>query len=334
VRAVLSDGSTGYGEAAPFEAITGESQASTLAALHAVAAEVTGRDAAEWRTMAVALRTLLPAAPAARCGVEQAVIDAFARHLGISLPAFFGGSGRDLTTDITIPAGGIAHGVSSARRAAAAGFSAVKVKIGAEGWETDVARVTAISQAAPELSILVDANAGYSRADARKFLSGTATAGVTLKLVEQPLPAADIAGLAILEAEFGIPVCADESVFCPADAIRVACAGGISTINVKLMKSGVADALDIISIARSAGMSCMIGGMVETVVSMTFSAALAAANHPLFAYVDLDTPLFMRNSAVAGGIGHTGQVVSLPFNVTGTGIDASAYFPAGTADAV
>jgi hypothetical protein len=31
------------------------------------------------------------------------------------------------------------------------------------------------------------------------------------------------------------------------------------------MKCGVADALDIISIARSAGMTRMIGGMVETV---------------------------------------------------------------------
>ena len=334
VRAMLEDGSTGYGEAAPFEAITGETQASTQAALRSAVPEIVGRDAADWRAVGMALRTMFPGAPAARCAVEEAVIDAFSRHLGISLPAFFGGSSRALLTDITIPAGDITHGVKSAKRAAASGFSMVKVKIGADGWETDVDRVAAISRAVTGLSILVDANAGFSRAHARKFLKGAAAAGVKLKLVEQPLSASDIEGLAMLEAEFGIPVCADESVFCPADAIQVARTGGISTINVKLMKCGVTDALDIISIARSAGISCMIGGMVETVVSMTFSAGLAAANHPLFAYIDLDTPLFMRDSAVRGGIGHTGQQISFPLNEAGTGIDASAYFRADTADAL
>jgi hypothetical protein len=43
VRVVLQDGSAGYGEAAPFEVVTGETQASTLAALQAMVAAVTGR---------------------------------------------------------------------------------------------------------------------------------------------------------------------------------------------------------------------------------------------------------------------------------------------------
>jgi len=326
VRVVLQDGSAGYGEAAPFEVVTGETQASTLAALQAMVATVTGRDAAGWRVLATDLRSLLPRAAAARCAVEQAVVDALARHLGMSLPAFLGGLPRELMTDITIGVGDVRHGVESAHHAEAAGFKTVKVKVGADDWELDVARVVAISQATPELSIIVDGNAGFSRSQAHKFLEGVTGAGAAVILVEQPVAAPDITGLAELEREHGIPVCADESVRCPGDAIRVAETGDISSINVKLMKCGVADALDIITIARSAGMTGMIGGMVETAVSMTFSAAVAAASHPFFSYVDLDTPLLMPKRFVRGGMRYSGPVVRLPGHAVGTGVDAAAHF--------
>jgi L-Ala-D/L-Glu epimerase len=328
VRAVLQDGSTGYGEAAPFEVITGETQASTITALRLMIAAVTGRDAAGWRDLAADLRSLHPEAAAARCAVEQAVVDALARHLGMSLPAFFGGCPHELTTDITIGVGDVRHSVESALHAGNAGFKTVKVKIGADDWELDAERVVAISRATPELSIIVDGNAGYSRPQAHKFLSCVTGAGAGVILVEQPVAASDIAGLAELEREHGISVCADESVRCPEDAIRVAESGGISSVNVKLMKCGVADALDIISIARSANMTGMIGGMVETAVSMSFSAAVAAASYPFFRYIDLDTPLLMPKRFVRGGMHYDGPAVRLPAHATGTGVDAAAHFAA------
>jgi L-alanine-DL-glutamate epimerase-like enolase superfamily enzyme len=328
VRVVLRDGSAGYGEAAPFEVITGETQASTLAALHGMAAAVTGRDAAGWRALAADLRSLLPEAAAARCAVEQAMVDALARHLGLSLPAFFGGFPHELITDITIPVSEITHSVESAHHAEDSGFKTVKVKIGADDWELDATRVVAISQATPELSIIVDGNAGFSRSQAHRFLGAVTEAGAAVILVEQPVAAPDIAGLAELEKEHGIPVCADESVRCPEDAIRVAETGGISSVNVKLMKCGVADALDIITIARSAGLIGMIGGMVETAVSMTFSAAVAAASYPFFRYIDLDTPLLMPGGFVRGGMRYSGPAVRLPGHALGTGVDAAAHFAA------
>ena len=328
VRVVLQDGSAGYGEAAPFEAITGETQASTLTALQPMIATVMGRDAAGWRVLAADLRSLLPGAAAARCAVEQAVIDALARHLGLSLPAFLGGFPHELITDITIPVGDVSHSVASAHHARSAGFKTVKVKVGANDWELDAARIVAVSRATPELSIIVDGNAGFSRSQAHRFLGAVKEAGAAVILVEQPVAASDITGLAELEREHGVPVCADESVRCPEDAIRVAECGGISSVNVKLMKCGVADALDIITIARSAGMTGMIGGMVETAVSMTFSAAVAAASHPFFSYIDLDTPLLMPRRFVRGGMRYSGPAVRLPGHALGTGVDAAAHFAA------
>jgi L-alanine-DL-glutamate epimerase-like enolase superfamily enzyme len=327
VRTVLRDGSVGYGEAAPFEVVSGETQASSVAALQGLTELLVGRDVSGWRALSEMLRPVLGGAPAARCAVEQSVIDALARHLGLSLVDYFGGGSGRLVTDLTIPSGDVAHATESARRAAECGFCTVKIKVASDRWETDVERVLAVVDVAPNIRVIADANGGFSLADGRRFLAGLADSGVRLTLFEQPVAADDIVGLARLEQEFDVPVCADESVRSPADAVRVVRVGGISSINVKLMKFGVVDALDVIAVARSAGMSCMVGGMIETAVSMSFSAALALANQPLFSNADLDTPLFMESPVAGGGISYAGEAILLPTNCLGTGVDASQHFP-------
>jgi L-Ala-D/L-Glu epimerase len=328
VRIRLRDGSVGYGEAAPFEAVSGETQASTLAVMSAVAELLLGRDVAQWRRLNAALRPALAGAPAALCGIEQALFDAFARHGRVSLVDLFGGSAGTLRTDITIPAGDVAHAVHATRRAVASGFGTVKIKIGASRWEDDVERLAAIRRAAPGIGLIVDANGGYTLEQARGFLANLARAGIRLRLFEQPVVADRHEELGVLEREFGVPVCADESVRSPADALRIAAMGGVSSLNVKVMKFGVVDALDVMAIARSAGMTCMIGGMIETAVSMSFSAALAESSQSLCTYVDLDTPLFMPDGIVKGGMRFTGDAISLPADVAGTGVDLEPWFAA------
>lgn len=305
VRIELADGAAGYGEAAPFEAVSGETQRSTLAALTRAAPALLGREATAWR----GLRALMPAEPAARCALEQALLAALARSAGISLLSYLGGppGTATLRTDITIPAGSVGHAVSAARRAAAAGFDTVKIKAGAAGWETDAERVRAVHDAEPGLRLVVDANCGYTLEEARRFLGRLG--GVPLALFEQPVAPGALRDLAALAAD--APVCADESVRSPADALRVAELGGIAALNVKLMKFGVIDALDVVAIARAAGIACMIGGMIETPLSMSFSAALAAADPAVFRYVDLDTPLFMPAGAVPAPLAYAGAELTL-----------------------
>jgi L-Ala-D/L-Glu epimerase / N-acetyl-D-glutamate racemase len=326
VRAVLADGSAGYGEAAPFEAVSGETQSSTLTALRAAVPLVEGQDAAGWRRIAATVGRHLADAPAARCAVEQAVVDALARHLGLSLVDYFGGGAATLTTDLTLTVGDVARTARAAERAAAAGFGTLKVKVGGGDPEHDVERLRACVTAAPRARLLVDANEGYTPAQARAFLRGVAAAGIALDLVEQPVPRADTPVLTELQREFGVPICADESMRGPADALALIRTDAVRVLNVKLMKFGLADALDIIALARSAGIECMVGGMVESSVSMSFSAALAAANQPPFTHIDLDTPLFIRPEHDVGGIAYAGEVISLPIGEPGSGVDAAAYF--------
>lgn len=326
VRVELVAGSLGFGEAAPFEAVSGETQHGTYDALMRFRPSLLGRDAVEWRSISAELGLLLHANPAARCAVEQALLDALSRHVGIALTGFFGGLDRDLTTDLTITASSTEHAVARAVQAAQRGFDTLKVKVGARHWGEDVDRLVAISEAVPGVDLIADGNEGFTAAAAGEFLRALAADRVHLSLFEQPVAAADLEALASIERDFGVRVCADESVRSPRDAIRVAATGGISVVNVKLMKLGVVGALDVLSIASGAGMTCMIGGMVESRVSMSFAAALAMAWGDLVAFVDLDTPLFMESDCASGGMTYSGPVIGLEHGAVGTGIERVSCF--------
>ena len=63
----------------------------------------------------------------------------------------------------------------------------------------------------------------------------------------------------------------------------------------------------------------MIGGMVESRLSMTISAALAMHRPDVVRYVDLDTPLFMRPGPIVGGIVYDGPTISMPAGLLGHG---------------
>lgn len=91
VRVRLEDGTVGLGEAAPFTAVSGETQASTLAALASVHEALLGREAGAWRPIGAWLAEALPQAPSARCGLELALLDALGRHHHLPLTTFFGG---------------------------------------------------------------------------------------------------------------------------------------------------------------------------------------------------------------------------------------------------
>ena len=145
----LGDGSFGLGEAAPFPAVNGETQAQVLSALPAARTALLGLDGLRLRPAARAAREALFDTPSALCAVESALLDAFTRHAGISLWSFFGAAESELCTDITIPTGSIERAAVLAARAQHQGFDTLKIKIGGGTLENDVARIQAVAGAAP-----------------------------------------------------------------------------------------------------------------------------------------------------------------------------------------
>ena len=58
-----------------------------------------------------------------------------------------------------------------------------------------------------------------------------------LQLLEQPIPAWDLKGMAHIRNNIGIPLMADESIWTPQDAVRIAEYGAADLLNIKIAKS-------------------------------------------------------------------------------------------------
>jgi len=313
----LSDRTVGYGEAAPFPAVNGETQEQALAAIRAVTPALVGTDAARWRRVAAQLREGAEASPSARAGVEMAVLDALTRHAGMSLLSFFGGAEDTLETDITVVTGSPEHARDAARRATQDGFRTLKVKVGGAPLAHDVERLRAIVEAAPDTRLVLDANGSLTADEAVELVSHIGAERVAL--FEQPTPAKDLEGLRSVRRRTRVLVAADESARSAADVAELATHRAADVVNVKITKCGITEAMDIVAAARGYRLGLMIGGMVETPLAMTVSACLAAGSGG-FDFVDLDTPLFMKDLPTQGGWEQTGPRIRLSSILAGHGV--------------
>jgi L-Ala-D/L-Glu epimerase len=320
VRVQLAGGIHGLGEAAPFTAVSGETQASTLAALARLRDVVVGKKA---KDIPRELAALEPEAPSARAAIEMAVLDGLAKAADLPLWRYFGGRGSELRTDMTVTAGDVEHAKSSALAIVRRGISVIKVKVGAADPDRDIERLAAIRAAAPKARLVVDANGGFDLAGARRFLDGLRRHGVVIELFEQPLPRGPLEPWRELAAIAPMPLCADESARSATEVRSLARAGAARSVNIKVMKSGVAEARAMITAAKELGMSLMIGGMVESILAMSFSAHLAAGEGG-FTHVDLDTPMFVARHPFAGGYAQTGEVLKLGHVRAGHGVELAA----------
>lgn len=279
-------GVVGHGEGSPLPPVTGETQVAAVETARSVTSILEGAALADYRELVTELRAAVPGMVSALFAVETALLDAYCRDRDIPLSELFGGAPTPVSTDITVPIVSPEAAVDRATRAADAGFDHIKVKTGGE-VAADVARTVAVADAAPDATIKVDANQGWTPKAAETFVDEVTAAGVDIALLEQPTPKDDIPGLARTRDRLSVPVAADEAVFTPADATTVVRKEAADIINVKLGKSGVLGAAAIATIADAASLECMIGCMLESATGIATSAHLVAGLGT-FDYVDLD----------------------------------------------
>ncbi len=319
VTVELEDGTRGYGEAAPFPAFNGETQAIAGAAIEAATSTVVGADVREWRRIAGALRGAIGPIGSAQCAIETAVLDALTRHTGVPLWSFFGGASTSLETDMTVTTGTVEQAAADARAITSRGIRTIKIKVGSGDLALDLARVSAIAEVAPKSPLIVDGNAAFSADDALQLVAQLKERQINIGLLEQPVKKDDWAGLHQVSHWSNVPVAADESAADAAAVVRIVQERAAHVVNIKLMKCGIAEALDIAAICRAARLHLMIGGMVESILAMTTSACFAAGQGG-FEFVDLDTPLFMAENPFEGGMIYEGARIDLSQIAAGHGV--------------
>tara|TARA_A100001037_G_scaffold292813_1_gene308612 strand:- start:5599 stop:6588 length:990 start_codon:yes stop_codon:yes gene_type:complete len=159
------------------------------------------------------------------------------------------------------------------------------------GGNDDIQRVRAVREAAPDTTLIVDANEAWTPLTFSEYGGELAELGV--KLVEQPVPAGTDSVLDGLGR--AVPVCADESIHDTSDLAEVA--RRYDFINIKLDKTGgLTEALRLVDAAQSAGIGIMLGCMVGTSLGMAPASLLASVAQ----FVDLDGPLLLAEDRDPG----------------------------------
>lgn len=310
-------GTRGYGEGSPAPPVTGETQQAAIETACAMADLLEGAPVGAYRRLVTNLRETFPGMTASLFAVETAVLDAHCREQGIPLSALFGGPPRPVETDLTIPILPPREAAERAADAVSDGYNELKLKAGTALSE-DVERTLAVAESVPGAGLKVDANQGWTPKETVRFAETVSEHGVDIEVIEQPVPKADITGLARVRDNTVVPVAADESLFTPADALRLVRMGAADVLNVKLGKSGLLAAADVAAVARAADLELMIGCMLESAIGTHTSAHLVAGLGG-FDYVDLDGNRLLEEDVLSNSRGAVHDISGPGHGVTPPG---------------
>jgi len=290
------EGRSGYGEVSPMTAYTGETERGVRSAIEQhlapalCAAPLGGITDAHGRMDACMRGQNL-----AKAGLDIALYDLIGRIYGAPVHTLLGGAVRQ-RVDVAWVVGlaGVDEMVAEAVESVRRGFVHIKVKGGVDPG-ADLVLVRELRSALPgSVELSLDANAGFRLGSALKPLERMAEAG--LDIIEQPLPAWDLDGMASIRQRTGIRVMADESVHAPVDALAVVRHRAADIINIKVLKvGGLLPSLKVAAIAESAGLEIKIGSMPELGIATLAALHLAAASPIATIAADLVGPMMVRD---------------------------------------
>ncbi len=293
----LENGIQGFGEASPSFRVNGERIEALMALEEVVEEMIMEMDVREYRRIFEKIDSL-KSASSIKAAVQYAVLDAFGEEVGVPVYQILGGAKKEIETDYTISIGSIEERVKDVREILARGHRIIKIKVG-ENLEEDIQGMIAIHEVSKGCKYIVDANTGYTPKQAIKFVKEVYRAGIDISVFEQPVDMNDIEGLKYVRWKSPFPVAADESARTKYDVFRLIKEEAVDYINIKLMKSGISDALAIVEMARTANLRLIIGCMGESSLGINQSVHFALGTGA-FDFHDLDSLLMLKEEKFRG----------------------------------
>jgi L-alanine-DL-glutamate epimerase-like enolase superfamily enzyme len=294
IKVIDHDGMEGWAEATP-QKFYGETCETVLAALE-VYATVMPSDPFQLEDAERALEKAMIGNNSARAALSTALHDLVGKRLGVPLWKLWG------LDPAKAPLSTFTIGIDTAEMIQrkvkeAAQYPILKIKL---GLDNDLEILKAIRDVT-DRELRVDANCGWTRKHAIRMLPVLEEFGVTV--LEQPLVAGDLDGLAAVARAARIPVVVDESCLTAADIPRLV--GLVDGINIKLAKTGsLREALRMIAIARAHHLMVMVGCMIESSIAITAAAHFT----PLVDIADLDGAALLAHDPYVGATIANGQI--------------------------
>jgi L-Ala-D/L-Glu epimerase len=285
VRVQTESGVVGYGEAPAYWDPTGESQSAVLGFVKLIAPMLEGRNALAIQPITEICDRVARGAYSSRMALETALLDIVGKTYEVPLYVLLGE--RSTEDDSVLLNGVISLSDDteqlkhSVQRLVSEGFSLLKIKLQGDP-SVDTARAAQVAKFLPAgVRWFGDANQGWPSPKAalvgiRQLLEFEPL------LIEQPLIADDLAGLAFLTRELPIDIVADESVLSVKDVLSCLTEGIVDMVNIKLAKiGGPLQGIAASSICNTLRRRFVLGSMIEGSLGMLADYHFALATNPL-----------------------------------------------------
>ncbi|MCY7311146.1 MAG: dipeptide epimerase [Chitinophagaceae bacterium] len=301
VKIITAEGIIGFGECSPYMPINGESQDTCFIVGQYFAKALKGKDPLQIEECIKLMDTIIYGNSSIKSAFDIALYDIASQNAGLPLYKFIGGeNNKTIITDYTVSIGEPQQMAADAVKIKAAGYPAIKVKLGKNG-KTDVLRIKAIREAVGnEIPLRIDANQGWAVDEAIETLQALAV--YDIQHCEEPIARWNFMRLPDIKKASPIPIMADESCGDEHDAERLIQLKACDYFNIKLGKSGgIFKALKMARMAEAANIHLQVGAMLESRLAMTAFAHYALCS-PLIVHFDFDTALMFKEDPVTGGI--------------------------------
>jgi len=278
VRLHTDAGLVGLGEASVAAIWSGETSRGAVAAIEqCLGPALVGADPLQLNALRLRMDEAIKFNPFTKSAVEMALWDLLGKASKVPVYQLLGGKVRDrIPIKMMIGAFDPPQAVELAKRFLNWGVRCLKVKVGIDP-ASDLARVRAVREVAgPHIPMTVDANCGWNAMTAKQMVKQLEPYG--LLFVEQPIPPGDPSLLAEVRRASNLPIMADESVWTLTDAWGVTAAHAADIISVYPGKNGgIANSLEIVHVAKAAGLLCHMGSNLELGIASAAMLHLAAA---------------------------------------------------------
>ncbi|MFO8098703.1 MAG: o-succinylbenzoate synthase [Salinibacter sp.] len=275
IRLTLKSGAEGWGEAAPLPEFSAESMEAVTAHARRLRARWAGHplpaESPDALLEGIPVPKALPAS--LRFAAESAVVEAVAGARDVSPARLLGASRTRVALNALVRAASPQAVSQQGRQLRAAGYQAVKLKVGRAAVSLDVERVHALREALGDaIDLRLDANRAWSAADARSFLAGIHLDDVAY--IEEPV--SDVTRLPALVEDTGCPVALDETTREQSPDVLRMCPVRAVVLKPTLL-GGVTAARQWAAAARRQGASPVVSASYEAGVGTRMLTALAAA---------------------------------------------------------
>lgn len=266
-------GHHGYGEASLDPSAPPDETAGILPYVEAMARELIAADVGDIDDILEPYTTGDDTARAAHCAIETALADAGAREAGRPLAELLSEDApprRTVSVNATVAARSTTAAAAEALLASAQGFGCIKLKVGMEATlAAEAQRVKTVREViAADVKLRLDANGAWDEPVAIATIRNCEA--YEIELVEQPVPAGDLAALGKVRDAVTTSIAADEAISGYESAVDA-----LKHADVIILKPARIGGLSIARYVAKAAAAAGVGAIVTTTIDTGIGTAAA-----------------------------------------------------------